>query len=345
MATPQWILEAEENAKKYSDGIKQNNQYVIDTLVNSKNNSLNQLQKQQDAAIYNLNTNQADINKSAEENAKQANINRLLALKDNQAAMNRAGIGTQGVVGSQVNNINNSYGENLSSILNEKSSALNDLARQKNELNTTYDTNRLNITNEYDNNIATAKQQISDKALNEYNTMYNTYMNYKQQEYENQKQAEAAAEAIRQFNLQFQFQQEQAAQEQANWEKEYALSRQAAAAASSYSPVLTDGSSYQSSLTDTSSSNPANKALSSANAVLGAVASLLSGNKSNNANNVVQTYSPRLSSKGQSWYSKNIEGKSFTRDALQNALNSGYTSGKITKDEVFRIARSYGLSS
>lgn len=206
-----WMKEAEEQAKRYSDTLKQNNQYLINQLNQSKQNTLNQLQSQQDNAMYNLNTNKANINQTATDNAKQLNIARLLALKNNQQAMNRAGLGTQGIVGSQVNEINNDYGTNLTSVLNQQTSDLRNLEKEKNNTLLTYNANRLNLENEYGNNLANLQQSINDKALSQYNTVYNNVLNMKQQEYANQKaeeqrlyeqqQAELARqEAIRQYN-------------------------------------------------------------------------------------------------------------------------------------------------
>lgn len=195
-----WMKEAEAEAKKHSDALIQNNQQVLEQLTKSKENALQQLQQQQDNAIYNLNTNKSTINSTAEDNAKQLNINRLLALKSNQAAMNRAGLGTQGVVGSQVNSINNNYGTNLSSVLNQKASDLNNLEKQKNDTLLSYNTNRLNLTNQYDQSYSDALASINDKALSQYNTVYQNYLAMKQQEYENQQAELARQEAIRQYN-------------------------------------------------------------------------------------------------------------------------------------------------
>ena len=225
MATAQWIKEAEEQAKKYSEAIKVNNQYLIDQLNQAKNNSLaqlqqqqqsalEQLQKQQDNAIYNLNSTQSTINRTAEDNAKQLNINRLLSLKNNQEAMNRAGLGTQGIVGSQVNSINNNYGTNLTDVLNQKTNDLNNLALSKNNTNLQYDTNRinlgneyatnkLNLENEYGNNIASLQKSIEDQALEQYNNVYQTYLALKQQEYENEQARLAQEEAKRQWQAEY----------------------------------------------------------------------------------------------------------------------------------------------
>ena len=70
-----WQKEAEEEAKRYSEQIKADNQQILDTLTNAKNNALQQLQTQQDNAIYNINTYKSSINANAEYNSKQLYIN------------------------------------------------------------------------------------------------------------------------------------------------------------------------------------------------------------------------------------------------------------------------------
>lgn len=236
----QWIKEAEENAKKYSDLIKQNNQYLIDELVNSKNNSLDQLQKAQDNAIYKINASKSTINQNNEDAAKQLNINRLLALKDNSSSMNRAGLGTQGIVGSQVNSINNNYGTNLTELLKNRTSELNNLEIQKNDTNLGYDTDRINLLNEYGKNLANLRSEIDSKALNQYNTSYNQYLSMKQQEYDDAQKAAAQAEAIRQFNDEMAYKRELMAQEKINNDRNYNLNLQKLYASSKNSPTFDD---------------------------------------------------------------------------------------------------------
>ena len=204
-----WQKEAEEQAKKSSESIKQNNQYLIEQLTKNKENTLSQLQAQEDNAIYNLNSNKSNINQTAENNAKQANINRLLTLKNNEQALNRAGLGSQGIVGSQNASINNNYGQKLTSILNQKTSDLRELEKEKNDTLLKYNENRLNLSNEYDSNLANLQASIDEKALAQYNTVYNNYIAMKQQEYENEQNKLAAEEAKRQ------------------WEKQYALTKSA----------------------------------------------------------------------------------------------------------------------
>lgn len=204
-----WMKEADEEAKKYADYIRQSSQYLIDNANSRKQAALDTLENQRTNAINELNSGKDTVRNIALDSAKQANINRMLALKDNQSAMSRAGLSTQGIVGSQVNSINNSYGNNLNSILSERDAKLKDIDDQVNAANIQYDTNRINTSNEYDSNIANIRNQIDQQAQNEYNTAKNLYLAQKQQEWENEQAELARQEQIRQFNEQMAYQREQ----------------------------------------------------------------------------------------------------------------------------------------
>lgn len=205
-----WRDEADAYAKKYVDEIKKQNRYRIDQQNQAKDNALAMVENQRANAINQINDSRKDIMTDAESSAKQANINRMLALKDNNSAMARAGLNTQGIVGSQVNSINNSYGNDLTAILNARSKQLRDNDNQATSTNLQYDNARLNAINQYDQSIADINSDINEKALNQYNTMYGAYMNQAQQDYENDQKEKAAAEARRQFEIEQAYKQSQA---------------------------------------------------------------------------------------------------------------------------------------
>lgn len=318
MNTAQWIKEAEEQAKKYSDNIKTSNQYILDQLMESKNNTLAQLQKQQDNALYNINSNKSNINATAEENARQANINRLLALKSNEQAMNRAGLGTQGIVGSQVNSINSDYGNNLTAILNEKASGLRDLQKQTADTNLNYDNSRLDLENKYSANYADLQGQINDKALNQYNTVYQNYLAMKQQEYDNQQAELARQEAIRQYNENLALQKAQL---------EYQRQQDAIANAQRWAQI---NASNNNNFGDDENDNFNNESSSS--------------NKIKN----VKNWSPTLSTKkANDWYSTNIDKPYFngglTEKQLESALSSALSNKTINESDVDKILSTFGL--
>lgn len=319
MNTAQWIKEAEEQAKKYSDNIKTSNQYILDQLMESKNNTLAQLQKQQDNALYNINSNKSNINATAEENARQANINRLLALKSNEQAMNRAGLGTQGIVGSQVNSINSDYGNNLTAILNEKASGLRDLQKQTADTNLNYDNSRLDLENKYSSNYADLQGQINDKALNQYNTVYQNYLAMKQQEYDNQQAELARQEAIRQYNENLALQKAQL---------EYQRQQDAIANAQKWAQINASNN-------NNSFDNNENDSFDD------------ESNSSNKIKNI-KNWSPTLSTKkANDWYSTNIDKPYFngglTESQLENIIDSGLSSGVINNKDVDKILSTFGL--
>lgn len=195
-----WLTEAQQMAKRYAEELKKQNQYLIDQQNAAKQNSISSLENERLNAINNLNSGKETVRQTALDNAKQANINRLLSLKDNQGAMSRAGLSTQGIVGSQVNSINNNYGTALNNVLKSKAQGLQDIDSQINTSNLQYDTNRNNLVNQYDSNIASLQKQIDSEALNQYNTEVSRILALKQQEYENQQAEAARQEQIRQYN-------------------------------------------------------------------------------------------------------------------------------------------------
>lgn len=313
MALQDWRNEAEQEAKRYSDALKHNNQFLIDQLNQSKQNTLNQLQEQQNNSIYNLNSNKAEINQTAVNNAKQLNVARLLALKNNQSAMNRAGLGTQGIVGSQVNSINNDYGTNLTNVLNQKTTDLRNLEKEKNNTLLTYNTNRLNLENEYGNNLANLQAQINDKALSQYNSVYNNYLAYKQQEYENQQAELARQEAIRQYNenlalqkAQLEFQKQQANRSSAS--RYYSTSSKADSAKGSSSILnFSDGS---------------------------------SGSELSAYGNQIIKNINDMNAVGK----MNKKNFNMSNKAIATIINKAYSNGKISANDVAILLSRYGLS-
>lgn len=187
-------------------------QQTINDYVNKNQGLLNSINSQRDAELAGLaNSNQQALNKLAQDkntvnetalnNAKAANVNRLLALRDNKNALSRAGLSSQGLVGSQVNSINNNYGTNLNTILKDKATGLRDIENQINNTNLTYDTNKQNLTAQYASTLAqqqaainNAAQQLGMQAYNDYISQQQAYANYEQQK----------AEAERQYQLQLQ---------------------------------------------------------------------------------------------------------------------------------------------
>lgn len=164
---------------------------TVNDYINQNKGLLNTINQQRDAELQGLansnlqtinalNQNKDTVNQTALENAKAANINRLLALKDNKNAMSRAGLSSQGLVGSQVNSINNNYGTNLNTILKDKASGLRDIDNQINNTNLQYDTNRANLTAQYASMLADKEASINNTANQLGVDAYNNYISQQQ---------------------------------------------------------------------------------------------------------------------------------------------------------------------
>lgn len=190
-----WRAAADKISNQKKNDYINSNQYVLNSINSQKDAELQGLANSNTAAINALNQNKEEVNKTALDNAKQANINRLLALKDNRSAMNRAGLGTQGVVGSQVNSINNNYGTNLNTILKDKASGIRDINNQINDTNLQYETNKSNLAAQYAQMYANKQSEIESTALQLGQEAYNNYIAQQQAaaelEFQRQQQEEA----------------------------------------------------------------------------------------------------------------------------------------------------------
>lgn len=182
MALDEWRKAAQQLSDQVKNNYINSNKSLLDSINAQKEAELNGLANSNTQAINNLNNNKEKINATALDNAKQANINRLLALKDNKGAMSRAGLNSQGLVGSQVNSINNNYGTNLNTILKDKASGLRDVDNQINNTNLQYETNKSNLAAQYAQMFANQSSNIESTALQLGQDAYNNYISQKQAE-------------------------------------------------------------------------------------------------------------------------------------------------------------------
>lgn len=182
MALDEWRSAAQQLSDQIKNNYINSNKSLLDSINAQKEAELNGLANSNAQAINNLNNNKETINATALDNAKQANINRLLALKDNKGAMSRAGLNSQGLVGSQVNSINNNYGTNLNTILKDKVSGLRDVDNQINNTNLQYETNKSNLAAQYAKMLANQRSNIESTALQLGQDAYNNYISQKQAE-------------------------------------------------------------------------------------------------------------------------------------------------------------------
>ena len=175
----------------------------------------------------------------------------------------------------------------------------------------------------------------------DYNNRYNTLYSQIQEE-------KARQEAIRQWEAEMQFQREQAAQAQANWEREYALSQ-----ANSYASRSSGGSGGGGSksgyddepiLVEDNTQQSSNNVYGAIGAGIGALSNI-ANSKSGNSKTYTAKQSPAsFSSKNaRNWYLANINGKAFTKSQLESLLSGALSSGAIKSSDVKNITKLYGV--
>ena len=209
------------------------------------------------------------------------------------------------------------------------------------------------------NYISDTKQNQLSTSLNldsEYNNRYNTLYSQIQQEKataEAIRQWEAEmAEQQRQYNESLAYQKEQDRIAQANWEKEYALSKYNtynSGSGGSGGYTLTNGNGEQ--LTENNNQNSGTKtnnvAQSVSAAISNAVANLTSKNTSSSNNSKVYSAmsSPTKfsSANAQKWFKSNIQGKKFTENQIETLLSSALQKGTIKNSDVKSILNTYGI--
>lgn len=171
-----WRAAADQLSNQKKNDYINSNQYILDSINQQKNAELQGLANSNTSALNTLNQNKGTVQQTALDNAKQANINRLLAMKDNKSAMSRAGLNSQGIVGSQVNSINNNYGTNLNTILKDKAVGIRDIENQINNTNLQYETNKSTLAAQYASTFANKQSEIQSTALQYGQEAYNNYI-------------------------------------------------------------------------------------------------------------------------------------------------------------------------
>ena len=205
------------------------------------------------------------------------------------------------------------------------------------------------------NYISDTKQNQLSTSLNldsEYNNRYNTLYSQIQQEKAREeaiRQWEAEmAEKQRQYNESLAYQKEQDRIAQQQWEKEYALSKY-----NTYNKqssgidgiVLDDKNNPSSTNAIVMQDKNGNTIITDANGNV-----TVQKNPTTTISNDTKVYSAMSSpykfssKKAQKWFGENIMGKKFTGSDLESKLTSAYNKGTITKEDVNRILKTYGIS-
>ncbi len=240
------------------------------------------LAKQRELANSQITAQKDNVMQTYNDNARQAYINSMLGKKSVEQSLSQAGLNTSGLLGSAYANVENTYGNNLASLQNNRDNAINDINKQLNESNMQYDIQE----NELASNIENAKLELqkygNELAYQKYQdalSNYMTFANYEYQkardqiadnryltEWERQKQLDALDQEWKQKEFEYQKERDRVADSQ--WQQEYQLSKKKVASSSSSGRRRSSSSSSTGNYTLNSGNSQGNNKPTSANDLL-----------------------------------------------------------------------------
>lgn len=199
-------------AKQAADELKKNLQNQLYGKLEGINTNQQQIaQNQTNTLLQNLANQEQAYQSSYQDNARQNYINQVLGKQTVTDQLKRMGLYNSGYGVSQLADVDATAAQNLTSLQNALQENIGKINTQRNEAQTNLQNTLLDLESDYLNNQLKLEQYLNEEYKNEFNSVYNRLFS------EDQAAKEAAYRA-----QQIAFQREQAALENARYEREYA---------------------------------------------------------------------------------------------------------------------------
>lgn len=204
--TPQKTTQqlAEEYAKAQTANSGNETQALLNQYEKIAEQQKQALQQNKQLAETQVNSQRDDVLQTYNDNARQAYINSMLGKKSVEQELSQAGLNTSGLVGSAYANIENAYGNNLSGLQKSRDTSINNINKQLNEIQLQYAIQESELLSDIENAKLEIQKYGDQLAYQKYQDALNNYLNF----------------------ANYDSQQQQIAQEQANWQKEFELALQ-----------------------------------------------------------------------------------------------------------------------
>ena len=144
------------------------------------------LNQRQELAVNQINAQKDDVLEAYHTNARQAYINKMLGQKNVQQQLSQAGLNTTGVMNSAYSNLENTYGNSLSTLQASRDKNINDINRQVNDTNMQYDIQRNELLSNIENARLDLQKYGNELAYSRYQDAINNYMNFANFDYQKQ---------------------------------------------------------------------------------------------------------------------------------------------------------------
>ncbi len=245
----------------------------------------NALQQSQQLAVNQINSQKDDIIQNYNDNARQAYINKMLGQKSVEQELSQAGLNTTGMVNSAYSNLENAYGNNLANLQTARDKSINDINKQVNDTNLQYSIKQSELLADIENSKLDLQKYGNELAYQKYQDALNNYMTFANYDYQKEQNALSQSNWDKQYQqalAEFEYQKQQDALAQQNWLKEYELAKKKATSSASRSSSSGSSSSSRDYIF-ADSNNSSNSSKKTASSALSSVIPT-NGSVSNNSN-------------------------------------------------------------
>lgn len=175
---------ADAYAKTQTAGTNTETQNLLNQYEKIAKERQDALAGQQELAINQINAQKDDVLEAYHTNARQAYINKMLGQKNVQQQLSQAGLNTTGVMNSAYSNLENTYGNSLSTLQASRDKNINDINRQVNDTNMQYDIQRNELLSNIENARLDLQKYGNELAYSRYQDAINNYMNFANFDYQ-----------------------------------------------------------------------------------------------------------------------------------------------------------------
>lgn len=175
---------ASDYAKAQTSGVGNETQALLDQYNKSAQAQQDALNQRQELAVNQINAQKDDVMEAYNTNARQAYINKMLGQKNVQQQLSQAGLNTTGVMNSAYSNLENSYGNSLSTLQANRDKNINDINRQVNDTNMQYEIQRNELLSNIENARLELQKYGNELSYQRYQDAINNYMNFANFDYQ-----------------------------------------------------------------------------------------------------------------------------------------------------------------
>ena len=177
---------ADAYAKSQTANTGTETQALLDQYNKAAQAQQDALNQRQELAVNQINAQKDDVLEAYHTNARQAYINKMLGQKNVQQQLSQAGLNTTGVMNSAYSNLENTYGNSLSTLQASRDKNINDINRQVNDTNMQYDIQRNELLSNIENARLDLQKYGNELAYSRYQDAINNYMNFANFDYQKQ---------------------------------------------------------------------------------------------------------------------------------------------------------------